>query len=145
MFMWIFADNIEDMMGHGRFLGFYLLCGLLATYTQWYFSQNLVVPVVGASGAIAGVLGAYLFRFPYARVTILIPILFFPLFFEVPAIAFLGFWVIMQLQEVFDAAVFGAATSSAWWSHLGGFAAGVLLHRFFMRNVGDDLEVLPKT
>jgi len=133
IFLWIFADNIEDLMGHGRFLAFYLLCGLLATYVQWYFSQNLVVPVVGASGAIAGVLGAYLFRYPYARVTILLPILFFPLFFEVPAIAFLGFWVIMQLQDLFDATVFGQVTSSAWWSHLGGFVAGALLYRWFVK------------
>ena len=98
MFLWIFADNIEDLMGHGRFIVFYLLCGLLATYAQWYFSQNLVVPVVGASGAIAAVLGAYFFRFPYARVAIIVPIFFFPLFFEIPAIAFLGLWVIFQLQ-----------------------------------------------
>lgn len=143
IFLWIFADNIEDIMGHYRFLAFYLICGLLATYTQWYFSQNLVVPVVGASGAIAGVLGAYFIRFPYAKVVILIPILFFPLFFEIPAIAFLGFWVIMQLQEVFDAAMFGAATGSAWWSHLGGFAAGALLHSFFLRETTDNQENQP--
>jgi len=143
VFMWIFADNIEDLMGHGRFLVFYLLCGLLATYTQWYFSQNLVVPVVGASGAIAGVLGAYFFRFPYARVVILIPILFFPLFFEIPAIAFLGFWVIMQLEEASSAAMFGEATSSAWWSHLGGFAAGALLHPLFLHGGGETEENQP--
>ncbi len=140
VFLWIFADNIEDLMGHWRFLVFYLLCGLIATYAQWYFSQNLVVPVVGASGAIAGVLGAYFIRFPYARVVILLPILFFPLFFEVPAIAFLGFWVIMQLQEVFDAAMFGQATGSAWWSHLGGFAAGAILHTFFIRHHEADTQ-----
>lgn len=133
VFMWIFADNIEDLMGHRRFLMFYLLCGLIATYTQWYFSQNLVVPVVGASGAIAGVLGAYFVRFPYARVTILVPIFFYPLFFEVPAIAFLGLWVIMQLYEMSTAALFaGMATQTAWWSHLGGFAAGALLQRWFV-------------
>ena len=134
IFLWIFADNIEDLMGHGRFLAFYLLCGLLATYAQFYFSPNPALPVVGASGAIAGVLGAYFFRFPYAKVVIVIPILFFPLFFELPAIAFLGFWVIMQLEEVFDAAMFGMATGSAWWSHLGGFAAGALLHPLFIRS-----------
>lgn len=136
VFMWIFADNIEDLMGHKRFLAFYLLCGVIATYTQWYFSQNLVVPVVGASGAIAGVLGAYFVRFPYARVTILVPILFYPLFFEVPAIAFLGLWVINQLYEMSTAAVFaGMATQTAWWSHLGGFAAGALLQRWFVANI----------
>ena len=110
-----------------------LLCGVIATYVQWYFAQNLVVPVVGASGAIAGVLGAYFFRFPQARVVILLPILIFPFFFEVPAIAFLGLWVILQLQELTTAVVFpGAATQSAWWAHLGGFVAGALLHRLFI-------------
>ncbi|MBS4050886.1 MAG: rhomboid family intramembrane serine protease [Methylomonas sp.] len=133
MFMWIFADNIEDLMGHKRFAAFYLICGLLATYIQWYFSQNLVVPVVGASGAIAGVLGAYFFRFPYARVVIMVPILFFPLFFEIPAIAFLGVWVILQLQEISTAAMFpGLGGSSAWWAHLGGFAVGALIHPLFI-------------
>ena len=133
VFLWIFADNIEDLMGHRRFIVFYLLCGLIATYTQWYFSQELVVPVVGASGAIAGVLGAYFFRFPYARVVILVPILFFPLFFEIPAIAFLGVWVIMQLHEMTTAAMFASmASQTAWWAHLGGFAAGALLHPLFI-------------
>ena len=147
VFMWIFADNIEDLMGHRRFLLFYLLCGAIANFAQWYFSQNLVVPVVGASGAIAGVLGAYFFRFPYARVTILVPILFFPLFFEIPAIAFLGFWVILQLHEISTAAMFsGMASQSAWWAHVGGFIAGAILHSWFITNVqttemNDDLTV----
>ena len=133
VFLWIFADNIEDLMGHKRFIVFYMLCGIIATYAQWYFSKNLVVPVVGASGAIAGVLGAYFFRFPYARVVVVFPILFYPLIFEVPAIGFLGFWVILQLQELTTAVVFpGAATQSAWWAHLGGFVAGALLHRLFI-------------
>lgn len=136
IFMWIFADNIEDLMGHKRFLLFYLLCGILATYVQWFFSKNLAVPVVGASGAIAGVLGAYFVRFYYANVVIVIPILFFPLFFEIPAIAFLGFWVIMQLQELTTAALFGTVTSgTAWWAHLGGFVAGVFLHSLFVDKV----------
>lgn len=139
IFLWIFADNIEDLMGHGRFLAFYLICGLLATYAQWYFSQNLVVPVVGASGAIAAVLGAYFFRFPYARVVILVPIFIFPLFFEIPAIAFLGLWVIFQLQEISTAAMFpGMTTNSAWWSHLGGFVAGALLHSLFIDHSNAD-------
>ena len=133
MFMWIFADNIEDLMGHGRFVIFYLVCGLLATYAQWYSSQNLVVPVVGASGAIAGVLGAYFFKFPYARVVILVPILFFPLFFEIPAIAFLGVWVILQLYELSTASVFpGMGGSSAWWAHLAGFFVGAVIHPLFI-------------
>jgi membrane associated rhomboid family serine protease len=143
IFLWIFADNIEDLMGHSRFLLFYLICGILATSVQWYFSQTLIVPVVGASGAIAGVLGAYFFRFPYARVLIVVPILIFPFFFEIPAIAFLGFWVIMQLQEVSTAALFygGAATGSAWWAHLGGFVTGAVLYRFFVLNTPDKPDI----
>lgn len=133
MFLWIFADNIEDLMGHGRFLVFYLLCGALSGFTQWYFAPNLVVPVVGASGAIAGVLGAYFFRFPYATVTILVPILWIPLFFSIPAIAFLGVWVILQLQELTVAHLTtGAVGQSAWHAHLGGFVFGALLHRVFI-------------
>ncbi|MGZ4959691.1 MAG: rhomboid family intramembrane serine protease [Methylomonas sp.] len=143
MFLWIFADNIEDLMGHKRFLVFYLVCGLLATYAQWYFSKNLVVPVVGASGAIAGVLGAYFVRFPYARVVILIPILFFPFFFEIPAIAFLGVWLIMQLQEISTAAMFGITTGSAWWAHLGGFVVGAFLHPLFIGKVVEIEENRP--
>ncbi|MBS3963081.1 MAG: rhomboid family intramembrane serine protease [Methylomonas sp.] len=139
MFLWIFADNIEDLMGHKRFIVFYLLCGIIATYAQWHFSRNLVIPVVGASGAIAGVLGAYFFRFPYARVVVVIPILFYPLIFEVPAIGFLGFWMILQLQEVTSIALFSAATSNvAWWAHVGGFVAGALLHSFFIDTPTDE-------
>ena len=144
VFLWIFADNIEDLLGHGRFILFYLLCGLLAMFTQWYFTPQLVIPVVGASGAIAGVLGAYFFRFPYANVVILVPILFFPLFFEVPAIAFLGFWVIMQLDEVSTSTMANgvSATGTALWAHLGGFVAGALLHSFFVpkRPAADNFE-----
>lgn len=134
MFMWIFADNIEDLMGHRRFLAFYLICGVLATYAQWYFSKNPVVPVVGASGAIAGVLGAYFFRFPYARVVIVVPVFFVPLFFEIPAIAFLGVWVIFQLQEISTQAMFpGMGDNSALWAHLGGFVVGALIHPWFVQ------------
>lgn len=143
LFLWIFGNNIEDLMGHARYLLFYLLCGLLATFAQWYFAPDLIVPVVGASGAIAGVLGAYFVRFPNARVVMVLPILFYPLIFELPAIAFLGFWVIMQLQEGFDATMLGQATGSAWWAHLGGFAAGAVLHTFFIGK-RDDIGVDPE-
>ena len=132
-FIWIFADNIEDRMGHGRFLIFYLLCGLIATVIQWYFDPELVIPVVGASGAIAGVLGAYFFLYPYARIVIWVPIFFLPIFFEVPAIAFLGFWVIIQLQQATSSLLFEEVTASvAWWAHIGGFIAGAVLFQFFL-------------
>ncbi len=133
LFLWIFADNIESAMGHVRFLLFYILTGLVATYVQWWYDPKMIYPVVGASGAIAGVLGAYFFLFPYARVIIMIPILFFPLLFEIPAIAFLGFWVIIQLQKATTAAMFsGTVVHEALWAHLGGFLAGALLHPLFL-------------
>ena len=131
--MWIFADNVEDRMGHWRFLLFYLICGLLATGLQWYFDPYLAIPVVGASGAIAGVLGAYFFLYPYARVVLCFPF-FIPIVFHVPAIAFLGLWVIIQLHKAMTAVVFkGVTVDVAWWAHLGGFIAGLLLYRFFLR------------
>lgn len=135
LFLWIFADNVEDRMGHFRFLCFYLLCGLLATGLQWYFDPNLPIPVIGASGAIAGVLGAYFLLYPFERVVILVPIVFYPLVFHVPAIAFLGFWVILQLQKATTSAMFeDVAVDMAWWAHLGGFIAGFLLYRFFLKS-----------
>jgi len=133
-FIWIFADNIEDRMGHWRFLCFYLICGILATIIQWFSNPDIVIPVVGASGAIAGVLGAYFFLYPYARIVIWVPIFFLPIFFEVPAIAFLGFWIIIQLQQATSTVMFEEATTGvALWAHLGGFIAGAILHRFFLK------------
>ncbi len=137
-FMYIFANHIEDRMGHVKFLFFYLICGLLATYLQWYFEPELVIPVVGASGAIAGVLGAYFVMSPFARVVIWVPLFFLPIFFQVPAIAFLGFWVIIQIQNATSTVLFeNVATGVAWWSHLGGFIMGVILHRFFISDSQD--------
>jgi len=133
-FLWIFADNIEDRMGHGRFIVFYLLCGFIATAIQWLYTPNLVVPVVGASGAIAGVLGAYFFLYPYAKVVVWVPILFLPIFFEIPAIAFIGVWVIFQMSKATTAIMFyEGASDVALWAHLGGFIAGFMLFRFFLR------------
>ena len=133
-FLWIFADNIEDRMGHGRFIVFYLLCGAIATAIQWIYTPHLVVPVVGASGAIAGVLGAYFFLYPYAKIVLWVPILFLPIFVEVPAIAFIGVWVIFQMSKATTAILFyEGALDVALWAHLGGFVAGFLLFRYFLR------------
>ncbi len=139
-FLWIFADNIEDRMGRLPFLLFYLLCGLLATWLQWYFDPSLTVPVVGASGAIAGVLGAYFFLYPLEQVVIWVPILFFPVIIHVPAIAFLGIWVMLQLHDATTATLYqeGLSANVAWWAHLGGFIAGSILYRFFIKK--EDLE-----
>ena len=132
-FIWIFAKNIEDSMGHGLFLLFYLLCGSVSMLIQWAFSPELAIPVVGASGAIAGVLGAYFFLFPYARIVIWVPIFLLPVFVEIPAIAFLGFWMILQLQEAMTSVLFeGESAGVAWWAHVGGFIAGAILHRLFL-------------
>jgi membrane associated rhomboid family serine protease len=129
-FMWIFADNVEDRMGRWRFLAFYLICGLLATMTQWYAAPTIVIPVVGASGAIAGVLAAYYFLYPYERVIVF----FFPVVLQIPAVMFLGLWVIYQLYSITTSTfVQGAASDSALWAHIGGFIAGAILYRFFLR------------
>jgi len=129
-FLWIFSPSIEDRMGRLPFFIFYLVCGLLATVLQWYFDPSLAIPVVGASGAIAGILGAYFFLYPMEQVVVF----FFPVLFHIPAIAFLGLWVIFQLQDATTAiAVPGTTVDVAWWAHLGGFIAGCVLYRFFIR------------
>lgn len=134
-FIWIFANKIEDRMGHVKFLIFYLICGLVATFVQWYIDQDLIIPVVGASGAISGVLGAYFVLYPYARVVIWFPLFLLPIFFELPAISFLGFWVIMQIYKATTPLIFeNVATDVAWWAHLGGFIAGAFLYPLFLSN-----------
>ncbi|HEY8097997.1 MAG TPA: rhomboid family intramembrane serine protease, partial [Methylobacter sp.] len=128
------GDNVEDRMGRLPFLIFYLICGLLATFLQWFFDPNLAIPVVGASGAIAGVLAAYFFLYPLERVVVWIPILFLPIVVHVPAVAFLGLWVLIQLYSATTAMLFGGvAVDVAWWAHLGGFVAGSVLYRLFLR------------
>ncbi len=133
--LWIFGDNVEDRMGHVRFLLFFLLCGVLANVVHVAINRDAITAAVGASGAIAGVLAAYFYLFPYARV--IVWIFPFPLFVPVPAIAFLGLWVIIQAYKATTAmAVQQSFADVAWWGHLGGFAAGFLLFRFFV--VKDD-------
>jgi membrane associated rhomboid family serine protease len=134
LFLWIFGDNVEDRMGRLPFLIFYLVCGLMATFLQWFFDPNLAIPVVGASGAIAGILAAYFFLYPLERVVVWIPILFLPIVVHVPAVAFLGLWVLIQLHSATTAMLFGdVAVDVAWWAHLGGFIAGSALYRLFLR------------
>lgn len=128
--LWIFGDNVEDRMGHVRFLIFYLLCGLVAGGAHFLSDPASTVPTVGASGAIAGVLGAYFILFPKSRVLTLIPIIIYPLFIEIPAFVYLGFWFISQLVSGSMAAGGGGI---AWWAHVGGFVAGVVLFSVFLR------------
>jgi len=141
-FLWIFGDNVEDRMGRLSFLAFYLLCGLIATALQWYFDQRLEIPVVGASGPIAGVLAAYFFLYPLERVILWVPIFLLPIVVSVPAIAFLGVWVIIQLHDATTSLLFeGGAAKMAWWAHLGGFIAGSLLYRFFLKKPQDGIKM----
>jgi membrane associated rhomboid family serine protease len=128
--LWIFGDNVEDRMGGVRFLSFYLLCGLVAGGLHTYANPQSLVPTLGASGALAGVMGAYFFLFPYARIVIWV--FFLPLFVQVPAIGFLGLWVIIQLYKATTPILEGGVADVAWWGHLGGFIAGMLLHRLFL-------------
>lgn len=128
--LWIFGDNIEDVMGPVRFTIFYLTCGLAALLTHMVFSASSTVPVVGASGAIAGVLGGYFLLYPHARVTTLVPLLFIPLIFDLPAVVYLGIWFVTQLLSGLSSLGSDGA-GIAWWAHLGGFVAGFVLLPLF--------------
>lgn len=129
--LWIFGDNVEDRMGRLRFLLFYVVCGLAAGALHFFTNLDSTVPTVGASGAIAGVLGAYLVLYPRARVLTLVPIVFIPLFLEIPAVLFLLVWFGLQLLQAWMG-LGGEGGGVAWWAHVGGFATGLLLHRVFL-------------
>jgi membrane associated rhomboid family serine protease len=129
LYLWIFGDNVEDRMGHGRFLVFYLLCGVAAALAQTITAPDSVVPMVGASGAIAGVMGAYFVLYPKSRIVTLIPLFFFFQVIEVPAILFLGIWFLMQFVSGLGSIVTVAGGQSgggvAFWAHVAGFVAGI--------------------
>jgi membrane associated rhomboid family serine protease len=129
LYLWIFGDNVEDRLGHGRFLLFYLTCGLAAALAQIYAAPTSRIPMVGASGAVAGVLGAYLILLPHSRVLALIPILFFFQIVELPAFLFLLFWFLMQFLNgaVSITAAPYMTGGVAWWAHVGGFVSGTAL------------------
>jgi membrane associated rhomboid family serine protease len=125
--LWIFGDNVEDRMGRLGFLCFYLLSGLAAGVLHIAFNVSSHMPTVGASGAIAGVMGAYLLLFPYARVLTLVPIFIFVQTIELPAVFFLGFWFLTNLLSgIGSLAAHTGAGGVAWWAHIGGFLVGVL-------------------
>ncbi len=132
--LWIFGDNVEDVMGPWRFLGFYLVAGLGAGVVHWLTHLDSQIPTVGASGAIAGVLGAYFILYPRARVLAVFPIFFYPLFLELPAVLYLGFWFLGQLMSGTVALAAGPGVGGvAWWAHIGGFVVGILAYRLFLR------------
>jgi membrane associated rhomboid family serine protease len=126
--LWLFGPTLEDRLGHGRYLVFYLACGLAASVAHIAFNPTSVVPALGASGAIAGVLGCYMRLFPLARVVVVVPIIFIPLFFEVYAFVFVGLWFFVQLfQGTLEFLLPSSGGGVAWWAHVGGFVAGLAL------------------
>ncbi len=133
--LYIFGDNVEDRMGSGRYLLFYLLCGVVAALVHVVFNPRSTVPTIGASGAISGVLAAYLLFFPFARVITLVPLFFLPWFVEIPALLYIGLWFISQLLNGFLTIISGmqAFGGVAWWAHVGGFVAGLVAAPLFGR------------
>lgn len=127
LYLWIFGNNIEDIMGKPRFIAFYFLAGLAATFLQVAVSPHSKIPTVGASGAIAGVLGAYLLRFPRARVLTLVPFGFFMQMMYIPAAMVLGFWFILQIINGAVSVAVKAQGGVAWFAHVGGFLTGLAL------------------
>ncbi len=135
LYLWIFGDNVEDRVGHGRFLVFYLGCGITAGLAHVFTNPLSVVPTVGASGAIAGVMGAYFVLYPRSRILTLIPLIVFFDIVEVPAILFLGFWFLLQFLSGVGTLGRADATSGgiAFWAHIAGFVSGAGLIFLFRR------------
>lgn len=132
LYLWVFGNNVEDRMGRIPFILFYLAAGIVAVYSQVLTDPDSTVPLIGASGAIAGTLGAYLVMFPHARVLTLVPIFFFLQVAELSAVLVLGFWFVLQaLQGV--GSLGGQVGGVAWWAHIGGFVFGALIALLFYR------------
>ncbi|MBD2043054.1 rhomboid family intramembrane serine protease [Microcoleus sp. FACHB-672] len=132
LFLWIFGNNVEESLGHIKYLIFYLGCGVLAALTQWFFASGSDIPSLGASGAIAGVMGAYILKYPKAEIVTLIPLGFFSTLARIPAYFFLGFWFVQQafngivgLNAPADIGMQGGGI--AYWAHAGGFVFGAIL------------------
>jgi membrane associated rhomboid family serine protease len=131
LYLWIFGNNVEDAMGRMRFLLFYLLCGVIAAYTHAFAHADSQVPMIGASGAVSGILGAYLLLYPRARVLTLMLFGFYVRTFEVPAMFVLGFWFLLQFLNAL--LMSGGGMGVAWYAHVGGFVAGIILIGLFKR------------
>jgi membrane associated rhomboid family serine protease len=146
LFLWVFGNNIEDSMGRGRFVGFYLLAGLVAVYSQAVLDLDSTTPTIGASGAVAGVLGAYALLHPRARVITLIIIIFFVTLVEIPALVLLSIWFVLQfLPAVGQVATpeVGGGEGIAYFAHVGGFLFGLAAIRLFARRARDSDPALP--
>ncbi len=134
--LWIFGDNVEDRLGHGRFLAFYLLTGAAASLAQVWADPGSAVPLVGASGAISGVMGAYLVMFPHSRILILIFLVFYIDVVEIPALVYLGVWFLFQILSGVGSV--DAPATIAFWAHVGGFVAGLLLVFVFRQRAREE-------
>jgi membrane associated rhomboid family serine protease len=128
--LYIFGDNVEDRLGPLRYTIFYLLSGLISGLTHLVFNAHSTHPTIGASGAVAGVMGAYFLLYPRARILTLIPIIFIPWIVEIPAFFFIGFWFLIQIFNVTSGS--GTAGNIAWWAHIGGFICGMILLKLFL-------------
>ncbi len=126
LYLWIFGNNIEDALGHFKFLLFYLACGLAAAFAHVIFNLNSTIPTVGASGAIAGILGAYLYLYPHANIRTLVFIFLFVTYVEIPALLVLGMWFMLQLTGVLGTGM-EVGGGVAYWAHIGGFVAGFVI------------------
>lgn len=127
LFLWTFGDNIEQDLGHFKFLLFYLTCGVLAGLTHWFFGMQSGVPTIGASGAIAGVMGAYLIKYPRAKIVTLLPLFIIFTTVRIPAIYFLGFWFVQQALSSVASLGMAQTAGVAYWAHAGGFVFGAIL------------------
>lgn len=131
--LWIFGDNVEDEMGPLRFLFFYVVCGVASGVVHAITNPVSTIPTVGASGAVAGVMGAYYVLFPRARIVLMVPIFFFPFFFEVTAFFYLAFWFLQQIfSGALSVAIPQTAGGIAWWAHIGGFVCGAATHKLLV-------------
>lgn len=127
LFLWTFGNNIEDSLGHVKFLLFYIICGILAGLTHWFFDMQSLVPTVGASGAIAGVMGAYILKYPKAKILTLLPLGIIFTTVRIPAVFFLGFWFVQQAISSVASLGVTAEGGVAYWAHAGGFVFGAIV------------------
>lgn len=132
--LWIFGDNVEDRLGHYWYLMFYVFCGFAASLAHMLFDLDSAVPTIGASGAIAGVMGAYMVLYPRAQVLSIIPIFFFIQMIVLPAPVFLGIWFLLQFFQGTFAAISVETSGVAWWAHIGGFATGFIIAWLLKQN-----------
>lgn len=133
LYLWIFGNNIEDRLGHVRFLLYYLFCGIIAAYSYAFTNPDSTIPMVGASGAVSGILGAYLLLFPHARVHMLIFLGFFITTVKIPALIVIGFWAIIQfINGLISTGLHEAQGGVAWFAHIGGFLIGLVTIRIWL-------------